>query len=63
MTRTKCYIKFYADNQALGIRNKLHTYRVNDLSDARNAVLRFARLGYRIRAAWYVENQNNIRIH
>ncbi len=55
-------IKFYADNKSLGIVNKLHTYKVNNLSDAQKAVVRFEHIGYSIRSAWYVNNGVSQRI-
>ena len=62
MSKSKKQIKFYADHAIKGIRNKLHTYYVNNSSDAKRALVRFERIGYKIRAAWYVENDKSSRI-
>lgn len=46
-------IQFYADN--LLHKNKLYTFRVNNLQDAQNCVLRHTHIGWHIRAAFYRE--------
>ena len=62
MSKLKRVIKFYADNMQLGITNKLHTYKVNDKQDAQKAIIRFERIGYTIRSAWYVVNDKSMQI-
>jgi hypothetical protein len=62
MTKEKKHVKFYADHPMKGIKNKLHCYYVNNSTDAKRAIVRFERIGYKIRAAWYVENNVSNRI-
>jgi len=60
--KEKRQVKFYADNSAKGIKNKLHTYNVNNEQDAQRALIRFRRIGYQIRAAWYLVAGQSSRI-
>jgi hypothetical protein len=57
MKKHRPVVQFYADN--LIHRNKLYTYFVNNLQDARNCYLRHAAKGWHIRCAFYKEYNAN----
>ncbi len=63
MEKSKRQVKFYADHNSKGIKNKLHCYYINNGQDAQKALIRFRGIGYTIRAAWYVENGKSLRIN
>jgi hypothetical protein len=51
-------IKFYADTDSE--KNKLFSFNVNDRKDALGALRRFKKSGLKIRAAWYVNTNQNV---
>lgn len=53
MNKYRPQVQFYADN--LLFRNKLYTFRVNNLKDAHSCIERHTKKGWNVRAAFYRE--------